>query len=50
MSDILFPYELMKQCILSGQIPHEEAVRIFRDNPAFAEWYAERQKLQKLKE
>lgn len=35
-------WELLEQCIRSEQVDAQELVRLFQDNPEFAQWYKER--------
>jgi len=36
--DVLAQYELLEDCILSGQVSDSEAQRLLREDPAFASW------------
>lgn len=37
-ADMLVHYELLEDCILSGQVPDVELQDLFREDPAFARW------------
>jgi hypothetical protein len=37
-ADVLVQYELLEDCILSGQVPDMELQGLFRKDPLFARW------------
>lgn len=42
LPDVLIQYELLEECILSGQVPDIEVQRRLRDDPIFARWFETR--------
>jgi hypothetical protein len=39
---VLVKYELLEDCILSGQVPDGELQALIREDPAFARWLKSR--------
>jgi hypothetical protein len=40
--ELLIQYELLEECVLSGQVSHVEVQGIIRDDPAFGRWLERR--------
>ena len=41
-ADVLLQFEMLEECILSGQVLEVEVHGLFRDDPGFAEWFKAR--------
>ncbi len=39
---LLVQYEMLEECILSGQVPDVEVHGLFRGDPGFAHWFKAR--------